>query len=73
MLPSVVETAGSQILLAERCGSTDPRVRSFTITNNVEAGLILLADAMYDFAKAQEVWYSTWPEDPKKRGMAMYV
>lgn len=28
-------------------------------------------DAMYDFARAQEVWYKTWPEDPKRRGMAM--
>ncbi|KAI5116894.1 hypothetical protein M0805_004162 [Coniferiporia weirii] len=27
--------------------------------------------AMYDFARAQETWYSTWPSDPKRRGMAI--
>ncbi|EJD03316.1 concanavalin A-like lectin/glucanase [Fomitiporia mediterranea MF3/22] len=28
-------------------------------------------DAMHDFAKAQEAWYSTWPQDPTRRGMAI--
>ncbi|KAL5528155.1 hypothetical protein ACEPAF_7291 [Sanghuangporus sanghuang] len=28
-------------------------------------------EAMYEFAKAQEVWRSTWPEDPRQRGMAI--
>ena len=27
--------------------------------------------AMYDFAKAQGQWYSTWPTDVKERGMAV--
>ena len=27
--------------------------------------------AMYDFTRAQSQWYSTWPTDPKKRGMAV--
>ena len=31
------------------------------------------ADALYKFTKAQDQWYSTWPEDPKERGMAVYV
>ena len=28
---------------------------------------------MYDFARAQDTWYETWPQDPKERGMAMCV
>jgi len=27
--------------------------------------------AMYDFARAQEQWYSTWPTDPKERALAI--
>lgn len=28
--------------------------------------------ATYDFAKAKNDWYPTWPEDKTRRGMAMY-
>jgi hypothetical protein len=33
--------------------------------------LTFISAAMYDFAFAQDQWYSTWPVDPKERGMAM--
>lgn len=27
--------------------------------------------AMYEFAKAKELWYKTWPEDVTRRSMAV--
>ena len=30
-----------------------------------------VAAAMYDFARAQDTWYATWPTDTRQRGMAV--
>ena len=35
--------------------------------------MFIIIAAMYDFARAQDEWYSTWTQDPRERGMAVYV
>ena len=32
---------------------------------------LILLDAMFNFANAQDTWFSTWPLDVTKRGMAV--
>ena len=38
---------------------------------NSDCVFLILLDAMFNFANAQDTWFSTWPLDVTKRGMAV--
>ena len=71
MLRSVERTDGSQTRWGVSLGTTDQKV-SFC-DGVLPSGLTFAVDAMYQFAKAKDAWYSTWPQDITRRSMAMYV
>ena len=51
---------------------SDSKCFTFYFGDNIISPITLLnSAAMYDFARAQDTWYSTWPQDPRDRGMAV--
>lgn len=64
---------GSLIILETSPGLISLKVCSLLFSGMARTKAENTLAAMYDFARAQDTWYGTWPQDVHERALAVYV